>query len=662
VKSRTIDRTLPRRCALAVFSIGLLAALPGQAAGLTADDRAEVLEAATATYIHGMTDEIALERVGHGGLPLLRELLVDPDFPRRDNVVAFLTHLGGAGEREALLAYLDTLPASPEAPAEDRALLLTPQALGKIARAGDAGALEALLSMTADGSGGGVLAKAAARGRNPAALRDDLLEMSLLGLAYSGAPTARRRIADVESGRVVPASNGRSLGRSARAAAALFDRLQVESAGDGDGGSVEASTGAGILDTGARVHDAGLTYANHVNVTNPMTEARLDEILSLASLRAGAGDFSGDVACCTRVSRSGAARSFGTSSDGLDVIDTSTELSTVLNGSVARFKVVRAINYCGGSGTNIIGCAWRPGNGAAVVRMSGLGSEAVLWIHEYGHNTGLSHHSDSRFLMHGVDYGSNNGLTQSECSTYHSPSTSSGMSTQDIGACSDHDADVVQDAADNCPGVANYDQQDTDGDGIGDACDGGSEPACGNGLLETGEDCDGFDLGGASCGSLGFDGGNLECYPDCSFDDSGCTLCGDSFIDPGEACDGSDLGGETCESRGYDSGVLGCTSTCSLDESACQCDDLDGDGVTTCAGDCNDGDPGIFPGAQEICSDGIDQDCNGRDKTKGCGKGGPKGGGGDDGGRESCKNGTDDDGDGLIDCADPDCSSKKFCR
>ncbi|MCA9707501.1 MAG: hypothetical protein KDK70_16735 [Myxococcales bacterium] len=81
----------------------------------------------------------------------------------------------------------------------------------------------------------------------------------------------------------------------------------------------------------------------------------------------------------------------------------------------------------------------------------------------------------------------------------------------------------------------------------------------------AGEACDGNDLGGATCTSLGFEGGALACRPDCTdLDPSGCisTFCGNGVRDAGEQCDGSDLGGVTCERLVGEAGQLVCTPDC----------------------------------------------------------------------------------------------------
>lgn len=55
------------------------------------------------------------------------------------------------------------------------------------------------------------------------------------------------------------------------------------------------------------------------------------------------------------------------------------------------------------------------------------------------------------------------------------------------------------------------------------AVSGGSLPACGDAVVDVvGEDCDGSDLGGHSCTSLGFLGGTLGCSAGCRYETSAC--------------------------------------------------------------------------------------------------------------------------------------------
>ena len=49
---------------------------------------------------------------------------------------------------------------------------------------------------------------------------------------------------------------------------------------------------------------------------------------------------------------------------------------------------------------------------------------------------------------------------------------------------------------------------------------------CGNGVKESGEQCDGSDLAGASCTSQGYTGGTLSCSASCTFNTSACTSGG----------------------------------------------------------------------------------------------------------------------------------------
>ena len=90
-------------------------------------------------------------------------------------------------------------------------------------------------------------------------------------------------------------------------------------------------------------------------------------------------------------------------------------------------------------------------HGAGALR-GRVGNEGALWLHEYGHNVGLGHNDDSRYIMYGCLCGNSYGLTQTECDRFHTPvggadacwSTSASAPTSTSTRC--------QNQIDNCPG------------------------------------------------------------------------------------------------------------------------------------------------------------------------------------------------------------------
>ncbi len=116
---------------------------------------------------------------------------------------------------------------------------------------------------------------------------------------------------------------------------------------------------------------------------------------------------------------------------------------------------------------------------------------------------------------------------------------------------------------------------------------------CGDAEITGAEACDTQYLGGETCITQGFDGGQLDCASDCSsFDVSACTDCGDGVIEGAEQCDFNNLNGETCVSMGFPGGgALGCTLDCVFDTSQCA-DNFCGDGLVNGSDDCDCGDQG----------------------------------------------------------------------
>ncbi len=92
---------------------------------------------------------------------------------------------------------------------------------------------------------------------------------------------------------------------------------------------------------------------------------------------------------------------------------------------------------------------------------------------------------------------------------------------------------------------------------------------CGDGVLDSGEECDDNEFGGATCENFGYYGGTIYCSIGCTIDKSACVAvgrCGDGIIQysEGEECDGSNFGNATCLDEGYSAGELACDDSCKL--------------------------------------------------------------------------------------------------
>ena len=92
-----------------------------------------------------------------------------------------------------------------------------------------------------------------------------------------------------------------------------------------------------------------------------------------------------------------------------------------------------------------------------------------------------------------------------------------------LAACHDHVPYYYEDCYD-----VGY---DVDGDGFIDyynyECYGyyasTAQDLCGNGQIDKGEECDGNNLGEATCAALGFDGGDVTCADNCTLDTAACS-------------------------------------------------------------------------------------------------------------------------------------------
>lgn len=115
--------------------------------------------------------------------------------------------------------------------------------------------------------------------------------------------------------------------------------------------------------------------------------------------------------------------------------------------------------------------------------------------------------------------------------------------------------------------IIGYNLFGSDGEVVGQAYVG--EQSCGNGVVDDGEQCDGGELAGQTCGGFGFASGTLGCSSSCRYDTLGCTMCGNGALNKGEQCDGSAFRLTQCSQVRKGAGALSCTSSCLYDFSGC---------------------------------------------------------------------------------------------
>ena len=190
----------------------------------------------------------------------------------------------------------------------------------------------------------------------------------------------------------------------------------------------------------------------------------------------------------------------------------------------------------------------------------------------------------------------------------------------------DTDGDGVLDDADNCVGVKNDDQVDSDGDGFGDVCDFGCFLA---GLEEWEPDCDGIPDQFDNCPA---DGNEDQADSDDDGDGDACDADddGDGVLDAADNCplvpnnDQTDLDadgeGDACDGDQDGDGVPDAADNCVGVKNGGQADfDADDTGDACDPDDDGDGDPDLtdcapFDGsvshfAEETCN-GADDDCD----------------------------------------------------
>lgn len=174
-----------------------------------------------------------------------------------------------------------------------------------------------------------------------------------------------------------------------------------------------------------------------------------------------------DNACCTRLERSVDVVTFGSTGDGLDIIDSQAEQNAIgAIGTGSRAFLIDSTTYCSGSSPGAIGCALRPGCTGnpnddpnlwmyVTVESFDSGTLASVIAHERGHNACLQHVAAAKCqLMQATVFtpGLGGCLSASECSNYEAARTET--TSGETCECLDDTPGVIRPDGEVCTEVA----------------------------------------------------------------------------------------------------------------------------------------------------------------------------------------------------------------
>jgi len=164
-----------------------------------------------------------------------------------------------------------------------------------------------------------------------------------------------------------------------------------------------------VVNPPVTIRTVQVTVQRHSSVA--LSDADADRILGDMGTILQSDDSPADVATPVRFVRNGPVQVLPAGIPA--TIQTEADLTALLNAGTG-VKIVQAIRWCGGPGGSIIGCApvGSPTVNLAAVRFT-ANQEGLIWVHEYGHNTGLGHRTDDpravMFPSVGVDHNVVNG-------------------------------------------------------------------------------------------------------------------------------------------------------------------------------------------------------------------------------------------------------------